>query len=121
MKDTLKTGLMGILGAAIFVSMPLLCMGCSASENSTGDTPMGFESENTSVVVAEGIPAEMTEPQRTLQENVNDTHISVWTDPETGVQYIVYSRKRGEAGIGGITPRLNADGSLCVVDITEGE
>lgn len=114
MKNTLTTGLMGILAAAIFVSMPLLCTGCSASENSTGDTTTGA-----SVVVAEGIPAEMTEPQRTLQEDVNDTHISVWTDPETGVQYIVYSRKRGEAGIGGITPRLNADGSLCVVSIAE--
>lgn len=121
MKDTLKTGLMGILAAAIFVSMPLLCMGCSASENSTGDTPMGFENENASVVVAEGIPAEMTEPQRTIKENEDDTHISIWTDPETGVQYIIYSKKWQDAGMGGITPRLNADGSLCVVDVTEGE
>ena len=41
----------------------------------------------------------------------------VWTDEETGVQYIVYNEKRYNAGFGGITPRLNADGSLCVVNV----
>lgn len=114
----LKSVLLCILTVAA-ISFSLVA--CSASENPTNSAPTGFESENASVVVAEGIPAEMTEPQRVLQENVSDTHISVWTDQETGVQYIIYSRKRGEAGIGGITPRLNADGSLYVVDATEGE
>ena len=44
-------------------------------------------------------------------------NIFVWTDEETGVQYIVYSEKDGYGGMGGITPRLNADGTL----YTEGE
>lgn len=43
----------------------------------------------------------------------------VWTDEETGVQYIVYNEKRYNAGFGGITPRLNADGSLHVVNVDE--
>lgn len=42
-------------------------------------------------------------------------HIYVWTDEETGVQYIIYHEKCGYAGFGGITPRLNPDGSLYVV------
>lgn len=41
----------------------------------------------------------------------DDQFIFVWTDPDTKIQYIVYREKRGYAGCGGITPRLNADGS----------
>jgi hypothetical protein len=36
--------------------------------------------------------------------------ISYWVDEETGVQYLIYSDYRQ----GGITPRLNADGSLYI-------
>lgn len=41
-----------------------------------------------------------------------NTYIEIWTDEETGVQYIIYDRAGGYAGRGGITPRLNSDGSL---------
>lgn len=37
----------------------------------------------------------------------------IWTDPETGVQYIAYD---GYGGRFAMTPRLNADGSLCVTE-----
>jgi hypothetical protein len=40
--------------------------------------------------------------------NLEDSYIDIWTDEETGVQYIVYSGVKK----GGITPRLNADGTL---------
>ncbi len=43
-----------------------------------------------------------------------DYNIYLWTDEETGVQYIVYNRKDGYGGMGGITPRLNADGTLYI-------
>jgi len=50
----------------------------------------------------------------------NDWHIDgnvyVWTDEETGVQYLIYSDRHSDSGMGGITPRLNADGTICVVD-----
>lgn len=42
--------------------------------------------------------------------------IEFWTDEETGVQYVIYDRSYGYTGMGGITPRLNADGTLYVVD-----
>jgi maltose-binding protein MalE len=40
--------------------------------------------------------------------------IYIWTDKETGVQYIVYSDDSKNTG--GITPRLNADGTLYTED-----
>lgn len=35
-------------------------------------------------------------------------------DSETGVHYWIYSHKAGYGGMGGMTPRLNADGSIMV-------
>jgi hypothetical protein len=49
----------------------------------------------------------------------NDWHVDgdvyIWTDEETGVQYLIYSDRHSESGMGGITPRLNADGTIYVV------
>lgn len=50
-------------------------------------------------------------------EYIQDHDIYIVTDPDTGVQYLVYREKAYNAGFGGITPRLNPDGSLCVVDV----
>lgn len=57
----------------------------------------------------------------TIEETQNirtayEEDIRLWIDKETGVQYIIYSNKAGYAGMGGITPRLNPDGSLYTVD-----
>ena len=41
--------------------------------------------------------------------------ISFWTDEETGVQYIIYHGDNNQY-LGGITPRLNADGTLYTED-----
>jgi hypothetical protein len=38
---------------------------------------------------------------------LNDSYIDIWVDEETGVQYVVYAGFKQ----GGITPRLNADGT----------
>lgn len=40
-------------------------------------------------------------------------------DPETGVHYWVYSKPVIKGGMGGITPRLNADGTIMVTPVTE--
>lgn len=45
---------------------------------------------------------------------IENQYIFIWTDPDTKIQYIVYREKLGYAGFGGITPRLNADGSLYI-------
>lgn len=59
----------------------------------------------------------ITTPMEVSSQDIQNDNIYVITDPETGVQYIVYREKVAYAGMGGITPRLNPDGSLCVVDV----
>ena len=44
--------------------------------------------------------------------NLYNDDVYIWIDEETGVNYIIYSHKAGYGGMGGITPRLNNDGSL---------
>mgnify|MGYP004558584549 FL=1 len=44
--------------------------------------------------------------------DLNLSYYKIWADPETGVEYIIYN-------YGGrlvMTPRFNADGSLCVTE-----
>ncbi len=53
----------------------------------------------------------------TVGEKDNKT-VYIWTDEDTGVQYIIYREKTANAGFGGITPRLNPDGSLYGVEPT---
>ena len=40
--------------------------------------------------------------------------IEEWKDTETGVHYLIFDKKDGYGGMGGICPRYNADGSLYV-------
>lgn len=49
-------------------------------------------------------------PEKLKELQLNSTdYIQIWTDDETGVQYLIYQGYKK----GGITPRLNADGTLC--------
>ena len=57
-------------------------------------------------------------PEPTVGEKT-DEKIYIWTDKDTGVQYVIYREKTGYAGFGGITPRLNSDGSICVTEESE--
>ena len=49
---------------------------------------------------------------KTNIEASSNSHVEFWTDTETGVQYVIYDKKDGYGGMGGITPRLNSDGTL---------
>ena len=40
--------------------------------------------------------------------------VEEYRDTETGVHYLIYKDRHGYAGMGGICPRYNADGSLYV-------
>ena len=48
----------------------------------------------------------------TIENYNNDTRFYVYIDPDTGVNYIVYTAPNK----GGITPRYNLDGSLFVTE-----
>lgn len=64
---------------------------------------------------------ERKQTETELISNSVSEHIYFWTDPETGVQYVVYREKVAYAGLAGITPRLNADGSLMIDTDNRGE
>ena len=44
-----------------------------------------------------------------IKERVSD-----FTDPETRIHYLIYNSYYRDSGMGGITPRLNPDGSFMV-------
>lgn len=52
------------------------------------------------------------------QTTNEDYDIDIWVDTETGVQYIIYHGKNNQY-LGGITPRLNSDGTLYIAHPTE--
>ena len=43
---------------------------------------------------------------------INGSDIREFVDQDTGVHYLIYSCKLSNAGMGGITPRLNPDGTV---------
>lgn len=49
-----------------------------------------------------------------VQNGITKKIVYDYTDPETGVHYLIYSEDQYNAGMGGITPRLNPDGSTMV-------
>lgn len=57
---------------------------------------------------------EANESNKASLKTEDNSTIYIWTDEETGVQYIVFSDKKGYGGMGGITPRLNSDGTLYI-------
>ena len=49
-----------------------------------------------------------------LTTKTNNNDVFEFVDPDTGVHYWIYSHFNGQAGMGGMTPRLNADGTIMV-------
>lgn len=45
---------------------------------------------------------------------INNDDIYEFIDPDTGVHYWIYSHKVPYGGMGGMTPRLNSDGTIMV-------
>ena len=74
-----------------------------------------FSATGCEYIVADTTNKEAAEDARISE--IENEKIHIITDHKTGVQYIIYREKFMNAGFDGITPRLNADGSLCVVDV----
>ena len=47
-------------------------------------------------------------------EKIYNSDIYEFIDPDTGVHYWIYSHKAGYGGMGGMTPRLNPDGTVMI-------
>lgn len=80
----------------IFLALAILMISCFACGCSLGTAP-----DNT--------------------EKINNSDVYEFVDKETGVHYFIYSHGSGYRGMGGITPRLNTDGSVMVDEVEENE
>lgn len=49
-------------------------------------------------------------------EKIYNSDIYEFIDPDTGVHYWIYSHKEGYGGMGGMTPRLNPDGTVMITE-----
>lgn len=47
---------------------------------------------------------------------IGNSDVYEFVDPDTGVHYWIYSHKAGYGGMGGMTPRLNADGTVMITE-----
>jgi hypothetical protein len=56
-----------------------------------------------------------------IEMSKEDADIMIWTDIETGVQYVIYHYQRGYAGMGGITVRVDAEGRPMVAQTEVGD
>ena len=64
-----------------------------------------------SLMLAIGCGSTVQAEQPKVTEKTSNKNVYFWTDEETGVQYIIYSSGAGYCGMGGITPRLNSNGT----------
>lgn len=97
-----------LITAIVVLSFVIAFTGCNSEE--AQKNAESFQSGLNSVIG--GSPINYS--QNDEIQVADDQFIFVWTDPDTKIQYIVYREKLGYAGFGGITPRLNADGSLYI-------
>ena len=49
-------------------------------------------------------------------EKIQNSDIFEFVDPDTGVHYWIYSHETAYGGMGGMTPRLNSDGTVMVTE-----
>ena len=56
-----------------------------------------------------------TSNEGSISKIYNDD-IYEFIDPDTGVHYWIYSHKAVYGGMGGMTPRLNSDGTLMITN-----
>lgn len=95
-----------IFKAASLLLVSSVLVGCGRLTVATDNTK---ESES----VFEEFAKKAFEEANTLS-TINSCDVYEYIDPDTGVHYLIYSSKNGYAGMGGMTPRLNADGSLMI-------
>lgn len=58
--------------------------------------------------------SEENENESKINETSDSYHVENYTDPETGVCYLIYEEVHAYGSSGGITVRYNADGSIMV-------
>ena len=103
----MKKRILMMLSLTVLASATLT--GCSSSNDTASNAE---ETSSTS--------KKESEKSNTLSQ-LDNCDIYEYVDPETGVHYLIYSNHVGRGGAGGMTPRLNADGSIMVDEKEEVE
>lgn len=67
------------------------------------------------------VGCDITEETGTMDEEsipkIDNSDIYEFIDPDTGVHYWIYSYIVSNGGMGGMTPRLNSDGTVMVTKV----
>lgn len=69
-----------------------------------------------------GCSIDIEDPEASKEGNIlkiDNNDIYEFVDPDTGVHYWIYSHRMGNSGQGGMTPRLNSDGTVMVTKVKE--
>lgn len=82
------------------------------------------EESSDNQVVAETVSENVVEEESSQKlpdylDYFNSANIYDYVDPDTGVHYLVFRDSNYQSGRGGITPRLNSDGTLMVEELEE--
>lgn len=70
------------------------------------------------VVNADPNPVSTVSKEKKLRK-IDNNDIYEFVDSDTGVHYWIYSHRMGNSGQGGMTPRLNSDGTVMVTKVKE--
>lgn len=105
-----KKFMISVLVVAILFSLA----GCSSREGvktSNIDNKLDNDKEVLTNYLKEKVNDSLECVSGTTSKIYNDD-IYEFVDPDTGIHYWIYSHKAGYGGMGGMTPRLNPDGSV---------
>ena len=92
----------------LMVATMALCSGCKDEVRDWTDGTEYVAEDNTNTNISEVW----------VQDGLLETRVYTVVDPVTGVNYVIYGDYRTG---GGITPRLNEDGTLFISEVTDGE
>ena len=87
----------------------------TASNNAEINTENQIQEEFSEEIVKQDVVRKVPD----YLECFTSANIYDYVDPDTGVHYLVFRDTSYQSGRGGITPRLNSDGTLMVDDLSK--
>ena len=110
--------------SAAIVSLTVLGLitfaGCGSYPTASGNAVEEAGENRVAVETSsENTEEESTERLPDYLDYFTAANIYDYVDPDTGVHYLVFRDSSYQSGRGGITPRLNSDGTLMVEELKE--
>lgn len=106
-----------IVSFALFLGL-ITFAGCGSYPAASGNTVEEAGENRIAVETSsENTEEESTERLPDYSDYFTAANIYDYVDPDTGVHYLVFRDSSYQSGRGGITPRLNSDGTLMVEEL----